>query len=380
MGDGSTLSMGDALKGRRNSFGVIRLALAALVILSHSFTLGGDGSDPTLRMTGGQTHAGTFAVLGFLAISGYAVTKSARSTDVLQFFWRRVLRIFPAYWCTLVVVAAVLAPAVWLMMGRSLGTYFTADPAGPLGYVASNWMLLINHWSIYDVFDGTNPFTSVNGAIWTIVYEWWCYVLIGGLAFVGALTKARVLVPALTGLFAVFQVADIITPASVGVIMPLLADQMVIRLAFVFLCGATLALYSELIPFSHAFGIASLVVVLLTLRWGGFFVLGVPAMVYALAWVAVVLPKSFQAIGRDNDYSYALYLYGWPMQQLAAFFGWHKWGYIPYTAVSLVMAFACAWVSWHVIEKRAMSLKGWGPGRGLVYWGDWFQRSLNRRR
>jgi hypothetical protein len=36
-----------------------------------------------------------------------------------------------------------------------------------------------------------------------------------------------------------------------------------------------------------------------------------------------------------------------------------------------------AWLSWHVIEKRAMSLKDWGPGRGLRYWWD---TNLERRR
>lgn len=376
---GDELNIGQALNGRNNSFGAIRLAMAALVILSHSFTLGGFGGDPSLRWTGEQTHAGTFAVLVFLAISGYAVTKSAVRADVMQFFWRRLLRIFPAFWAALLVVATVLAPAVWVMSGHGLGTYFTMDPEGPAGYLAGTWTLLINQWNIYDIFDSTNPYTSVNGSLWTIVYEWWCYVLIGGLAFLGALTKARVLVPGLAGLFAVFQIADIISPASVGAIMPLLADQMVIRLAFVFLCGATLALYSDRIPFSHPFGIASVIVVLLTLREGGFYVFGVPALTYAVAWLAGVLPKPFQAVGSKNDYSYALYLWGWPMQQLAAFFGWHHWGYIPYTMVSLVMAFACAWASWHLIEKPALSLKDWGPGRGLAHWDKVLRRSLNSR-
>jgi peptidoglycan/LPS O-acetylase OafA/YrhL len=181
-------------------------------------------------------------------------------------------------------------------------------------------------------------------------------------------------VPTLAGLFAVFQVADIITPGSVGVIMPLLADPMVIRLAFVFLCGATLAMYAKEIPFSHGFGIASIIVVILTLRQGGFFVFGVPALTYALAWLAVVAPKRLQTIGAKNDYSYGLYLWGWPMQQLAAFFGFYLWGYVPYTAVSSLMGLICAAVSWHLLEKPALSLKDVGPGRGVAYWRKRFQR------
>ena len=55
---------------------------------------------------------------GFFAISGYLITKSGLNSDVLQYFWRRVLRIFPAYWVVLVFAAFVIAPVVWVVSGR----------------------------------------------------------------------------------------------------------------------------------------------------------------------------------------------------------------------------------------------------------------------
>ena len=55
---------------------------------------------------------------GFFAISGYLIKKSGLNSDVLQYFWRRVLRIFPACWVVLVFAAFVIAPVVWVVSGR----------------------------------------------------------------------------------------------------------------------------------------------------------------------------------------------------------------------------------------------------------------------
>ena len=37
---------------------------------------------------------------------------------------------------------------------------------------------------------------------------------------------------------------------------------------------------------------------------------------------------------------------------------------MPYVLLSIVPTAACAWLSWHVVEKRAMAFKDRGPGRG----------------
>src|SRR5690554_1974512 len=89
-------TLGSALQGRSNSLGVIRLVLALLVIVDHAFPLGGFGLDPVWELTRGQASLGLLAVGGFFAISGYLIAKSGLSGDVVQFLWRRFLRIFPA--------------------------------------------------------------------------------------------------------------------------------------------------------------------------------------------------------------------------------------------------------------------------------------------
>jgi len=66
-------------------------------------------------------------------------------------------------------------------------------------------------------------------------------------------------------------------------------------------------------------------------------------------------------VGRKNDYSYGIYIYGFLMQQLFASLGYNRWGYLPFSLLSLAAAVACAWLSWHLIERHAMHLKGWTP-------------------
>src|SRR4051794_27480336 len=68
---------------RRNNFDALRLALAILVLFSHSYSLAG-AVDPIVRLTRWQFDGGTIAVDGFFVISGYLITDSwlrSRSTD-----------------------------------------------------------------------------------------------------------------------------------------------------------------------------------------------------------------------------------------------------------------------------------------------------------
>ena len=109
---------------------------------------------------------------------------------------------------------------------------------------------------------------------------------------------------------------------------------------------------------------------LVTLLVGGFSSIGQVAFVYAILYLAVALPKAVQWIGNTNDYSYGIYIYGFLVQQVLAYLGVHRWGYWPYVVLTLVIAFGCAWLSWHLVEKRALRLKSVGPGKGIRHWWD----------
>lgn len=381
-------SLSAALNGRNNSLGIIRLVLASAVIFSHAYPLGGYGADPLLAWSNQQESVGGLAVLAFFAISGYLITKSAAGNDVLQYAWHRILRIFPAYWCALVVGALVVAPAVWVAEGNSLRGFIHFGLGSPAAYLAANWRLKIGQYGVYDVFATTTPYgrfvngSVLNGSIWTLDYEWMCYLIIGALLLLGVVKHARPLVPVVTALFVVLQVVQSTNPAWLATHLPYFADIYRITLPLTFLFGASLAVYSKKIPMADWLGVGCGAIAAVTLFTGGFALVGHPATVYFVLWLAARLPRGLQRIGRDNDYSYGIYVYGFLAEQLIAYLGVYRWGYFPFALLTLALTTACAWCSWHLVEKQALAWKGRGPGRGirvLVATGAKGSKSMIRR-
>jgi peptidoglycan/LPS O-acetylase OafA/YrhL len=78
-------------------------------------------------------------------------------------------------------------------------------------------------------------------------------------------------------------------------------------------------------------------------------------LVYPLIWLGIHLP--FARVGAVNDYSYGIYIYAFPIQQLLVLWGVNRWGYWPYTFVTLCLVVPCAVASWWIIEKHALKLK-----------------------
>ncbi len=385
-GEDAQVTIAEALGGHRNSLGLLRLILASLVIFDHAFPLGGDGRDPFWLLTRGQASLGTIAVGGFFAISGYLIAKSGVSSDILQFMWRRVLRIFPAYWGVLLVTALIVAPIVWVTAGGTLSDYISRAPDGPLGYLSRNWTLNIGTYGIYDIFADTTPYgesvggSVFNGSIWTLIYEWWCYLIIGVCVAFGIMNRAKIVIPMLTLGFFLLQVISLSNPAMLGAIAPFLADSQLVALTFTFLVGSTLAVYSKVVPFDDRLGILAGLITVVSLRYGGFNTVGVIAGAYFVLYLAARLPARLHWIGAKNDYSYGVYVYGFLVQQVLAYVGVQKWGYFLYSLTALVITFVCAWLSWHVIEKRAMSIKDWGPGKGWNYWKSLLQTRFASRK
>ncbi|MCU1441446.1 MAG: Acyltransferase family protein [Rhodoglobus sp.] len=375
------ISISEALRGTDNALGLLRLILASLVIFDHAFPLGGYGHDPVFDLTRGQASLGSIAVGGFFAISGYLIAKSGMSADVVQFMWRRTLRIFPAYWLVLLVTALIVGPLIWIADGHELQDYFTFGGNGPVNYFTANWSLNIGTYGIHDLLTETTPYgrsiggSAFNGSLWTLIYEWHCYLIVAVLVAFGVLRNARILVPVIAGFFLMMQVITYIDFSAIGVIVPVMADPYMITLGFTFLCGSVIAVYSKQILFDDRLGILAGLVLIFSLRYGGFSTIGTAAGAYFVLYLGARLPKKVHWIGAKNDYSYGVYIYGFLVQQVTAYLGWYKLGYLPYTLIALAISLGCAWLSWHLVEKHAMALKNWGPGRGIRYW---YERARTR--
>lgn len=388
-------TLGELFSGRGNGVGAIRLTLALAVVLSHSRPLGFAQHDVGYMLFGRQTNIGTMAVYGFFLLSGLLITRSARRTNIGRYIWHRGLRILPGLWVCLLITALVLAPLLAL---REHGTLagFWADPfapGNPLAYVKVNWFTGVQQYGIQDLLQQSTPWgrktdSSVfNGPLWSLIYEMGCYVVVGVLAVTGVFKRSRLAVLLLTVALYLYIVRDYASTGALsgpaggdfetGINLPLIGNlnlHWIIYLGFLFMLGATFELYRDRLPIHDGLGILSAVALVGSLLVGGFFVIGFPAFAYLLIWASVRAPRQVHWIGQKNDYSYGIYIYGFMGQQVMASLGWNRWGFVPFVAMSVAVAFAAAYLSWHLVEKRALRLKGWTPKLPARAW-----RALTRR-
>ena len=102
-----------AWDSRKNNFDFMRLAFAVLVIWSHAYPLGlgTEVSEPVFRATHRQWTGGALAVDSFFVMSGFLIAASAlRSSTVLSFLKKRVMRIYPAFLLLAVITLILFLP------------------------------------------------------------------------------------------------------------------------------------------------------------------------------------------------------------------------------------------------------------------------------
>jgi len=342
----SLLTLESTFNPRSNSLNAIRLVLAALVIVSHSFALGGYGPEPEA----GGLNLGTWAVVGFFGLSGFLITRSRMSrAPVHAFYIARFLRIYPGFVVALLACSFVFAPiTVWR------GTTGTFELADQWGFVVNN--LLLYPPEMWQLGIGTTlsetPFPTMwNGALWTLFWEASCYVGIGLLATI--VRRRGMPVATLAGfvLLTMLGLANQTGVVTLGWLWP-----RVLVLGIAFFAGAVAYVYADRIQVGNWFviviGVGLLVVTLFGLAGS----LGPFMLTVLLIRAGTVLP--LHKVGRATDISYGLYIYGWPVQQLVAItFRNHDLPLVGFMALSLAGAACLGWLSWTIVEKPALRLR-----------------------
>ncbi len=159
-------TLGSALDERGNALNLIRLVLASAVVVGHATPLG--GFSPNVL-----TDISSIAVNGFFVLSGFLIAGSRMRNGLGRYLWHRTLRIMPAFWVSLVVVAVVIAPTAAIVSGE------TWQLSSALTYVTANLTLDISQWGIADTLQHV-PFAGAwNGSLWTLQFEFLAYVAAG---------------------------------------------------------------------------------------------------------------------------------------------------------------------------------------------------------
>ena len=323
---------------RSNCCNDLRLIAALLVIVSHSFMLtsGDNLHEPMYWMSGGQVTTGGLSVFTFMVISGYLITRSfEQGASVRRFVVARAVRILPALAVVLLTTSFLFGP--WLTP-LPAGEYFKG--LAPVVYVAKNLSLLAYAEGLPGVLP-TNPFPGImNGSLWTLHIEAACYALVLGLGVARLLNRFVTTGLLLAGVLAMALSA---------------APNYPIVLMTHFLAGATLQQWRA--PRIGALALACAAGLAAAVFAGGFIVASATAGAYLVFYVGFAPPILSRPLTGDSDLSYGAYIWAFPVQQVVVHLAGGTMSWRLNVAICLPIVLGLAWLSWHLIEKRALRWK-----------------------
>jgi peptidoglycan/LPS O-acetylase OafA/YrhL len=293
---------------------------------------------------------GGLGVAIFFGISGYLVTTSLQRSggSIPRFLAKRGLRIFPALIAVTVLSAYLLGP---LVTSLDLKTYFSSRIT--LAYVYNN-VVLHSQFDLPGVFK-QNPYPqSVNGSLWTLPIEVALYLVVAGFSFVRSKKVQQGLSFALAAAAAVayYRIPE-------GKYIRYGCDlYQVFYHAPYFFVGSFLSYKAGWVR-DHGPRL------ILPLCVGLLFLANTP-LIRIASWIAIPCiaiflgeKKSGRALltTKLGDVSYGVYVWSFPMQQVAIQYLLPRIGPFPALLLAAITVLLLAKLSWQFIERPALSLK-----------------------
>lgn len=331
-------------RSRPNCLNLIRLLLAGLVIVWHSYTVLGLGYEKSGMRS---DLLGAMPVNGFFVISGYLIYCSwERRPRIGQYLMARILRIYPGFWVCLIVTAGAFAPISLLLSGRWTGNDISAWNV--FAYVAKNASLAMLEWRVGTTPVGVPFVTAWNASLWTLAWEFLCYLLLGVLGLSG-MTRRKWILPAVVFVSVVLLALDNLSQSGIEV-----AGRLG-RFGLFFFTGSLFAYYRNRVPVSRAGVTGAIVVVVLASVIPFGLILQAPAAGYALLSLGGLISNKHLEL--KNDVSYGMYIYAFPVQQLLVMQGVWTTNVMAFALVAFVLTLPWAGLSWWFVEKPALSLR-----------------------
>lgn len=357
------VSLGDKLDSRKGigpGFDFLRVVLATSVVAWHCDPLlsGGVGVLDTTWMA---WFLGYAILTMFFALSGLLIAGSALRHTAGNFLLNRGLRIFPALVVEVVLSAFILGP---LFTSLTPGEYFSSVATW---HYLTNMVGLVN-FQLPGVFSG-HPLDLVNLALWTIPYELACYAFMAVVMVTGFKRHPNIvffcgIAVIAIGLVAVALAIPVEAPGFGHKVLSRLFTSNRSRVFVGFTTGVAMYVWRHRIPYS-AWLLAGAILVCVGIAAFGpgdrltypvVNLLAPPALVYLTAYAGVSNFPTLPVFHR-GDYSYGIYLYGFPIQQvILSLFPGIQHGYVLF-ALSFPVIVLFSIFSWHVIEKPVLRLR-----------------------
>ncbi|WP_196806563.1 acyltransferase family protein [Methylobacter luteus] len=337
------MKLEEILNKEKNNLDIFRVIAACMVIYGHAYPLSPEaGQIDIVRRLVRFDYSGSLAVNIFFFLSGLVVTNSLlEKRNLIQFVISRIFRIWPALFITVFISAFILGPVLTKL---PINEYFGSGDAFRYFYKS----LILNYQlSLPGVFVDNPWKNSVNGSLWTISYEVSAYLIVLSLFMVG-LFKSKIL-PLI--LFLVILIDPLLGNKLLFTWLP--HKHHINMLAPCFAFGSILAFYKDQISINFFLILGAWLLFYLFRNCGYKFY-----FLYYAIFVSIIYIASLDFVIKlkpKSDISYGIYLWGFPVQQILASY-FHEYGVLFNQVSALCISIILGFISWHLIEKRCISL------------------------
>lgn len=289
-----------------------------------------------------QTTLGGFSVAIFFSISGFLVYRSACiSTDVPSYIAARLLRIFPA----LAVSVTITSVAMYIIFSNG------EEKFQYVRFVFHNSFSFLHQvlYTIPGVLEG-RPNTSINGSLWTLQYEFFFYIIALLVSLI--LSRFRFAVMIVLAIL-LSEVSSVTASFSVGS-FHFDSAATFSKLGNHFLAGMMVyAIYDKLR--ANVILAVTCTFLCLSISWVAF---GPHSFMFVFCFTIILIMLCETPIlstwARFGDPSYGVYIYAFPIQQIAIL---TMAGFYTSMLISAICSVAIGFASWHLLERRCLKLK-----------------------
>ncbi|MGB5417509.1 acyltransferase family protein [Algibacter sp.] len=325
-----------------NNFDFLRVVFAFTVAFAHLIELS------EVEMF--QPYKGLFntrlAINGFFVISGFLIAKSyENSNSTKEYIFKRIKRIVPAY----VFVILFCALFFSIISSVSISEYFLN---------AQFWKYLLANLTFQNYIEpclpgvfASNLICAVNGALWTIKIEEAFYLLLPLFYLITKKGKNKMLVFGVI----IYVLSIIYFNYFVSIDKYRIAKQLPGALAF-FMSGIIFFKnFDFFIKWKHHLIIPCLVVFIMEHIIFDSHILKPISYSFMVFYIAYNF-KFLNHFGKYGDITYGVYIYHFPIIQVAVYYGLFK-TYNPFIVgvILLLLVIVLATISWHFLELRYLS-------------------------
>ena len=341
-----SVNLTEIKNSRDNNFNLLRFLAALMVLFGHSYAL-------SKSHIAQEWLFGHVAVDIFFIISGYLVTASLFTRKSLWIFTKnRFLRIIPGLFIAMLFNVFII------------GIFYTDIPileylkSGEIyHYIYANTTLLLDpiQMNLPGVFGGNPHPNTVNGSLWTLPWEVAMYILLFIIGIYALIEKPILSYNMVKKLFVLISVLGMAVYAYY-LYYHLDVNNSGVRFVAIFFTGGLLWIYRSHVLLSNRIFLGMLFFIFFMFSSSYFLIVYSLLVGYIVLYLAYVPKGNIRYFNKLGDYSYGMYIYAFPIQQSYVASFPEITGFSLFL-VSAITTLLFSVLSWHFIEKPALSLK-----------------------